>query len=170
MTIQTPLHLQRGLLIHQRHLVHRAVAAIAPHALLDMNAVIKVDVVRKLIDPRPFQRLAAAVALPHRLQQCRIRPNLRMAVHAGLGGRNSGETRRLHRGMAVTAVNAKSGHVVLMTERNRLRLAHSRIGDIGRPLKLENHPAQNGHDKHRAKKRRAGENIRAAMKNLRHSI
>src|SRR5580700_8106144 len=62
MATQTPLHLQRLLLIHQRHPVNRTVAGVAPHALRDMNAVIEEYEVRKLVDPRPLQRFTRAVA------------------------------------------------------------------------------------------------------------
>jgi len=105
MAAQTPLHLQGFLLVHQRHLVHRAVAGVTSHSLCHMNAVIEKNEVGKLVHSRPLQRLARSVAGSDRLQQLGIGPDLRVAVHAGLGGRNTGKTRSLHRSMAVAAVD-----------------------------------------------------------------
>ena len=61
---------------------------------------------------------------------CGIGPDLRMAVHAGLGRRNARVARLLHRGVAVLALQSQALHVVLVAERNRLV----------RPLPLPRHP------------------------------
>src|ERR1700678_1572296 len=93
MAAQTPLHLQRFLLIHERHLVDWTVAGIAAHALGHVNAVVEKNEVGKLIHPRPLQGLARAVAGADGLKELGIGPDLRVAVHAGFGGRNAGEAR-----------------------------------------------------------------------------
>src|SRR5438270_6155539 len=72
--------------------------------------------------------------------------------------------------MATAAINAQSGHVMLMAERHRLRLAHTLVRDIGRALDRIRGPYQCSHDEDGAKDRGAGQRIRAAMKNLRHSL
>src|SRR5258706_5257908 len=74
--VQTPLHLQRGLLVHEWHLVNRAVAAVAADAFIDMNAVIEENEVGKLIHPRPLQGLARAVAGADGFQQLGVGPDL----------------------------------------------------------------------------------------------
>ena len=71
--------------------------------------------------------------------------------------------------MAVAAIDAESSDVVLMAEWNRLRLAHARVGDEWRPLDDVEDPSQHGHDKDRTENGGAGQRIRAAMKDLRHS-
>ncbi len=134
MTAEAPLHLERSLLIHQRHLVDWTVTGIAADAFSDVNAVIEINEVRKLVDARPLQRFAGTVAGAHGLEQLGIGPDLRMTVHAGLGGRNAGKARCLHRSVAVTAIDAKSSDVMLMAERHRLRFANARVGDIRRAL------------------------------------
>ena len=55
MTAQAPFHLQRFLLVHQRHQVHRTVTCIAADALGDVNAVIEKNEVWKLVNARPLQ-------------------------------------------------------------------------------------------------------------------
>src|ERR1700733_5214900 len=92
-----------------------------------------------------------------------------MAVHAGLGGRNAGETRSLNRRMAVAAVNAEPGDVMLMAEGNGLRPARSGVGNVRRTLHLQRSPTEHGKHEDRAKNRGPGEGVRAAMKNLRHA-
>src|ERR1035438_10111422 len=59
--IETPLHLQRCLLIHQGHLVHWAMAVIAADTLCHVNAVIEINEVGQLVDARPLQRLTRSV-------------------------------------------------------------------------------------------------------------
>src|SRR5580704_720185 len=107
---QAPFHLQRFLLVHKWHLVHRTMASVTADPLGHMNAVIEKNEVRKLIHPGPLQRLPRAVTGAHRLQQLGVGPDLRMAIHASLGGRNAGEARCLYRSMAVAAVDTESGN------------------------------------------------------------
>ena len=148
MAVQTPLHLQRSVVIHQRHAVHGAVTGIATYTLVDVNAVIEISEVGKIVHPRPDQRLAALVALPDRLKQRRVGPDLGVAVHTGLGGRNTGEAGGLDRGMTVAAIDSQAGYVMLVAERNRLRFAHPGIGDVGRSLNFRRRPKQCRHHKH----------------------
>ena len=86
-----------------------------------VDAVVEVDVIRQSVDAGPAQRLALGEALPHRRQDLRVGPDLRMAGHAGMGGRNAGVLRDLDRRMAVTAIEAEAADVVLMAKRHRLR-------------------------------------------------
>src|ERR1035441_4481467 len=48
MTVQTPFHLQRVGRVGQRHLVHWPVATRTANAFIDMNAVVEINVVRKV--------------------------------------------------------------------------------------------------------------------------
>src|SRR5690242_13347986 len=66
---QAPLHRQRLVRPCQRHGVHAPMATGTTHALVDVNAVVEIDVVRQVIHARPLQRSARAIAFPHRLQQ-----------------------------------------------------------------------------------------------------
>ena len=56
MAVEAPAHRERRGLAHQRHLVDAAVAGRAADAFGDMDAVIEVDVVRKVMDAPPAQR------------------------------------------------------------------------------------------------------------------
>src|SRR5258708_36266248 len=144
-------------------------AGVAADALVHVNAVIEENEVGKLIHPRPVQGLTGAVAGADWFEQLSVSPDLRMAVHAGLGGRNAGEARGLDRGMAVTAVDAEAGDMMLVAERDRLRLAHSGVGDVKRALGLPRDPTERGNHEDRAKKPGPGERSQTAMEKLRHA-
>src|SRR6266576_6438258 len=101
MAVQTPLHLQRSVVIHQRHAVNGAVAGIAAHALIDMNAVIEINEIGEVVDPVPDKRFAAAETFTDRFEHGGACPNLRMTIHAGSGGRNAGKARNFHGSMAI---------------------------------------------------------------------
>ena len=120
MALQAPFHLQRSVLPHQRHSIHRPVTRSATHALADMNAVIEVNVVGQIVDAGPHDGFAGAEALAHRLKRRAAGPDLRMAIHAGLGRWNIGERRTLHRRVAIAAIDSQASHVMLMAKGNGL--------------------------------------------------
>jgi len=169
-TAQAPLHLQTFLLVHERHLIHRAVAGVAADTFINVDAVVEVHKVGQLVDARPLQGIARLVTGADRFQQSGVGPDLRMAVHAGFGGRNARKARGLDRSVAVAAIDPEAGDVVLVAEGNRLRLANTRIGDIRRALDFHCHPAQGSDYKDRAKDGGPGQSIRTAMEDLRHSL
>ena len=72
--VQAPLHLQRVLLVHQRHVVHPAVAGDAGHPLGEVHAVVEEDEISQVVDPVPAQRLPLGVAVAHRRQNRRVVP------------------------------------------------------------------------------------------------
>src|ERR1035441_2721371 len=59
-TVVAPLHLQRVHLRGERHAVHSAVATLAAHTLVDVNAVIEIDEIGQIVHPRPTNRLIGA--------------------------------------------------------------------------------------------------------------
>jgi hypothetical protein len=169
MTLNAPLHLQRCVVKHQRHAVHRPVAGVAPHPFVDVNAVIKINKVGKIIHPVPQQRLPSAKTFAYRFEQRRRRPDLRMAVHAGLGWRNSSEPRGLNRSVAIAAVDTERSHVVLVAERRRLGPSYARICDIRRALEIYAGPQSKGERKDPHINRGPGNYVSAAMENLHRS-
>ena len=170
MAAKAPLHLQRLLLIHQWHGVNRAMTGVAADPFRDVDAVIEEDEVGKRVHPRPLQRLAGSIAGAYRFEQRRVGPNLRVAVHAGLGGWYSSKAGGLDRGVAVAAVNAESGNMMLVAEGDWLRLAHTGVGYIGGTLYGVTHPDQSCDDENRAENGGARQRVRAAIKDLRHSL
>src|SRR5437667_12588325 len=102
----------------------------APDAFIHMDLMIEINVVRQIMHPDPLNRSPRSPALPHRLQQIGVRPDLRVAVDAGLGRRNARVRGLLHLRMAVLALQSEPFNVVLVAERYRLVW----------PLALPRHP------------------------------
>ncbi len=141
-------------------------AGIAADALGHVDTVVEVNEVRKLVDARPLQRFSGAVTGADRLKKLGIRPDLRVAVHAGLGRGNACETRGFDGCVAVATVDAQSRDVVLMAKGNGLRLANAGIRNERGTLDFIEDPAESSNDEDGAKDSGAGQTIRAAMKNL----
>src|SRR5207248_5844600 len=107
-----------------------------------------------------------AVALAHRFEERSIGPDLRMAIHAGSGGRNAGKAGDFDRGVTIAAINAQPRNVVLVAERHRLRPRYSRVGYIGRTLNIGGRPEQCRHHANGAIDGGPRYRVRTAMKNL----
>ena len=118
--LQAPLHEQASRLKRQRYVLHAAVASFAADAFGDMDAVIEVSELRKLIDAVPLDGRVGLPTGPHRLGDGGIGPDLRMSGHAGLGGRQAGDRVFLDGGVAVAAIQPQVAHMVLVAERHRL--------------------------------------------------
>src|SRR5579884_3205316 len=63
--VDAEAHLKTGAFSHERLLIDLSVAGRAADSLVDVDAVIKVDVIRKIVDGRPLDRLAGAEAVPN---------------------------------------------------------------------------------------------------------
>jgi hypothetical protein len=128
-------------------------AVVAAYALVDVNAVVEEDVVRQIIGARPPERHARSITLPDRLQHFAVGPHLRMAVHARFGGRHAREAGLFHGCMAITAVKAQAADVMLMAERNRLRVDNATIRVVRRTLHHFEKPEQREGNHHATEKR-----------------
>ena len=95
-----------------------------PIPLADVDAVIEVHVIGQIVDAGPHDGIAGAETFAHGLERGTGGPDLRMAVHAGLGGRDAGERRGLDRSVAVPAVDADAADVMRVAERHRLLARH----------------------------------------------
>src|SRR5690349_10104458 len=120
LTIQTPLHLQRLGLIHDRHLIDLSVACRAADAFVHMNRMIEIREVRQVMHAHPLERLPRLVTRAHRFEIRTVRPNLFVAAHANRRRRNSRGRRSLHRRVTVTAIHPVVADVMLVTELNWL--------------------------------------------------
>src|SRR5258708_5712461 len=83
MALETPFHVQGVLPPGQRHFMNGPMARRASDSLIDMDAMVKINKIRQLMDPDPFDRLVCFKAFSDRLQHGTIFPKLGMAVHAG---------------------------------------------------------------------------------------
>jgi hypothetical protein len=167
-TVQAPFHLQRALFSHQRHLVDGTMACRTADAFGDVNAVVEIREVWKIVDPRPRNRPVGAEAFAHGLEECGVGEYLRMTVHADLRRRDAGEARRLDSCVTVAAVDAVAGHVALVAELDRLLAGHIDLRDPRRAIDLIGEVEKTGDEEKCAEDTDPGYRVRAAMKNLRH--
>ena len=142
MTVEAPLHLKRLLLPHQGHLIDSAVAAHASDALLHVDAVVEVDEVGKIVNAGPLERPIVPETRSHRLQHGAVGPDLRVASHTGLRGRQAGEGTLFDRRMAVAAVESETADVVLVAEGDRLLARYRHLGQVVRPIHVHHAPQQ----------------------------
>ena len=170
MAVQAPFHLQRLRLVHQRHAIDAAVTGFAAHALADVDAVIEVHEIRQVVHADPVERPIVAEAGADRFEVRAVRPDLRVAVDAGLGGRNAGRRRHLHRRMAIPAVDADAARVMLVTELDRLLDELIRRRDDVRSLKRENHPAEAEHQQKQRDQAGSRPGVGAFWEYLRHAF
>src|SRR4051794_10045268 len=170
MAVQAPLHLQATLGVHQRHAVDLPVATVAADTLVDMNAVVEIDEIRQFVSPLPLDGPAAAEAFADRFQHRRVRPDLRMAIHARLRRRDAGEAGRFHRRVAIAAVDTVAAHVPLVAERYRLLPVYSLPTYVARTLHLLGREEGQACRDYYHDDRNAGNCIKASMKDLGHRM
>src|SRR5262245_33771860 len=91
-----------------------------------------------------------------------------MAVHARLGGRNSGEPRLLGGGVAVPAVDPVAANVPLVTELNGLVARRVHLGHPGRTIHFGKEGQKAGNDENSAEDADPSNRVGAAVKDLRH--
>ncbi len=137
-------------------------------ALVDMNAVIKVNEPGKIVNPGPLDGFAAAKAFSHGRQHGTISPNLRVTIHAGLCRWNPRERAVLDRGMAITAINSIVPNVVLVAERNRLNTSNSNLAYIRGLVDSRQSHHQQSEKNDSAENAHFGDGIGAGMKYLGH--
>ncbi len=168
MAVHAPGHQEGRGLKHQRHLVDLTVTRRAAHALIDVNAVVEVDVIGEAVHANPLDRFIGAITFADRFQVSGVVEQHRMAIHAGLGGRNSSGGGTFHRGMAVTAVDAIVSHVVLVAKLDRLLARDVLVRQIGCARQAHDAAKRQGGQQCSKKDTHLGDEIRAAVKNLGH--
>jgi hypothetical protein len=95
-------------------------AGCATDSFIHMNAVIEIYMIRQTGDLDPLQRHIFRFALDYRLQHRLVREYLRMTGQTGLGGWHTSEGRRLHRRMAIAAIDPQLARMLSMAERHGL--------------------------------------------------
>ena len=152
MARNAPLHLQGVLLIDGRHIVDLPVARRAPDPFCDVDTVVEVNEFRQIVYAFPFDRFVIAEARSHGLKVRAVRPDLAMAVHAGLRRRHPRRGSRLDRGVAISTVNAVIPGVMLVTELHGLLFLEITAGEVRRPrylrVNVKCSPGENNCDDH----------------------
>jgi hypothetical protein len=168
MAIQTPFHMKGSELPCQGHLIEPAMTRLASHSSVDMYAVIEINKIGRVVHAIPCKRPILTKAGSNRLEHGAVVPHLFVTVHAHFGGGNSCKRDLFHRDVAIPAINAQAGNVMLMTERNRLFAYYVLPGHVRRTNETCPSPCDDCDNEDAPEDRDAGYRIQAAMKDLRH--
>src|SRR3954470_2332468 len=91
-----------------------------------------------------------------------------MAGHAGFGGRQAGKGGLLDRRVAIPAVQAQTGGMMLVAEWDRLRQRDILLSRIGRAINGVDDTPKPEEPEEYSQQRHASEAVAAFSKNLRH--
>ncbi len=104
MTGETPAHAERFLLSHHFHFCDVTMTAGTTDTHIDVCGVIKIDIVRRLVDADPFQGGSILETFPDQGQLFAVRFDHVMTIHTGFCRGNPGDRRCLHTGVTKTTV------------------------------------------------------------------
>src|SRR5262245_49826147 len=142
----------------------------AADPLADVDAVVEIRKIRQIVDARPAKRLVIAEAGPHRFENGCIGPELRVAIHAGLGGRNVGKRRLFDAGVAVPAVDAFASDMVCVAELKRLLDEGALVRVVSGEVQHRHDAAEGGGDHANRQDAEPGVDVGGAMKDLTHRV
>lgn len=170
MTLEAPLHLERRRLISQRHQINSPVTGRAPHALVHVNAVIEINEVGQVVNARPFDRFAASPTLAYGFQVRAVRPNLRVAIHTGLGRRDPRKRELLNGRVTVAAIDPLIAGVMLVAELNGLFAREEGLSIVRGPVEFEQHPDGYPNEEHRPEDGSLRNEVCASIEDLPHGF
>ncbi len=124
MAFQTPAHAERRHGANFVHLVNAAVADHATHTLVDVGAVIEISELGQLVNSHPFDGHSAFMSFTDLGDFSgaggRAARDQVVAIHANIGGGNSGMTAAFHVKVAVAAIDSQLSGVKLVAVSHRL--------------------------------------------------
>ena len=130
MTVETPIHVERVFPPRQRHPVDPTVTGRTSDSLVNVNTVIEIDETGEIVHARPLNRPIRPKTFAHRLEHRTVGPDLRMAIHAGLGRRDAREGTFFDRSMAIAAIDTFVADVMFVAEWDGLAARHTDISNI----------------------------------------
>src|SRR5262245_50979654 len=120
-TAHAPTHLQRGILVNDRHLLHRPMAGLAGDSGFHVSLVVELHVVGQPIDLDPRHLLTLVVVASELLDLGLVHRRDLVATHAGPDRRDVRDRRLLRAGMTVETGHLQLTRVDLVTEVDGLR-------------------------------------------------
>ena len=169
-TGQAPFHLKSVFLKYRRHIVDLAVTRRTTDALCYVDAVIEICKFGKIVNTLPFDRLIFAEAGTHGLQIRAVGPYLAVAIHTSLRRRHSGRCCRLHRRVAIPAIDSVVADVMLVAKLDRLLLLQIPAREIRGAGHLRVDKKSNTAENHYRQHRDLGDVICAFIEELCHFI
>lgn len=110
-TVEAEAHAERLRVSNCLHSIDLPVAADTGNAAVYVDGVVKVNVVRHLMDAHPVDRFAGLISSANRGEQWAVGPDLAVAVHTGLRGGQIGHTGFFDIRMTIAAIQTELVHV-----------------------------------------------------------
>ena len=167
--LEAPSHAVRFGVINDLHMVHMTVTGYAANPSVHMDCMVKIDVVRCLMNTDPGNRIAGLPRLPDSGKLWTEGFDLRVAVHAGLGGGNIRVGGFFHSRMAVAAIHAELIHVEGVIKGTGLGGLVSHPGVFGSEVVGHSGNDASHHDR-QADKNLDGQPVGGAGKNIGHVL
>lgn len=120
MAIQAPRHRLTFVMINHIHLVHSAVATHTGDAAVNVDGVVKVNVIRSFVDLHPFHWFPGGPRLVEWCKDWIVLLDLRMAAHTHLRGGHIRVRCYFHKAVAVAAVHPQLARMDFVRERDGL--------------------------------------------------
>jgi hypothetical protein len=133
-----------------------------------VNAVIEINVIGQSVDPDPVNRLIGAIAGAYRLQVIRAIKQHGMAVHTGFRRGDTRSRGTLYPSMAIPAIDTVITRVMLVAELNGLITHDVLVRQVRRARSQQDTRQRQTRQEKRREDTETGDEIRAAVKNLRH--
>ena len=134
MALETPAHAVGFGMVDDFHVIHLSVTGHATDAPVHVNRMVEVDVIRRLVNPYPGNRVAGFPGFADGSQFRAQRLDLGVAVHAGLRSGNVGVRGFLHPGVAVAAIHSQLVDVQRVIEGHGLGWLIANPGIFGRKV------------------------------------
>lgn len=134
MTIETPPHAQRLLLLYHYHLGHITMTTYAPHTSTDVNGMIEISVLTQCVNANPLDRHARRPAFADGQQLVALGKNQCVAIHADRSRWHVSRCRFLNRIMTVAAIQTEFAGVEFVAVRNGLSWSVTDIGVLWRTV------------------------------------
>lgn len=128
MTVQTLVHMQGVLLRYPSHLFHSSMAGNATDPGFEMDGMVEIDKLRKIVNAVPAQWLVRIQAFPDRRQDWRLAQDDFVAIHARLRCWKTCKRRFFNGGVAKPAVQPQL-RMTLVVEGNVLFWRNIDSGD-----------------------------------------
>jgi len=169
-TGETPLHVHVCGFPGQRHSIHASVAGFTADAFVDVDAVIEVDKVGKIVYSIPPKGLVLTQARTDGFEHFAVSPDLLVTIHARRCWRNTRKGAHFNGVVAIPAVDPESAHMMRMTERNRLIKRDSFVGNVRRINGSRPTPGDSSNYEDTSEYRQPRDGVRCSFEYLRHGV
>jgi len=123
-----------------------------------------------MMHARPVDRFAGAVTCADGFEKWAILPDLRVAVHANAGWRDTCRSRFFYRRVTISTIETNISNMMLVAELHWLFAGNECMRHVIGTREFVNGEKRSNDDKERTKNCDSGKSVRTAVKDLRHPL